>query len=307
MGTVDLRELKGDQIVIHYGGQLTSVDAYTFANSLIAFADTVRSVSNVLDPGPRIEVRLEALGEGSFRAVIKRMPTGLSQFLKRGAESLFFAYIAYLIIDRIHGPDANQIQVNTDEVIITRGKDRIIVPRTVYDGAPKLKEDPKVQDNIARTFEAIEEDDAVQNFGITPHVADAEPLVQVPRDEFPRLASRSYALTPTAEASAGRRERTERAVLVILKLWLKGSIARKWSFEWNGVPISAPIKDTDFLERLARREHLIGYGDALEVDLHYIQDYDDKLGVYVNDQRTFEVIKVIRIIQRESTLDPFIR
>ena len=35
MGAIDLGELKGDQIVIHYGGALTSVDAYTFANSLI--------------------------------------------------------------------------------------------------------------------------------------------------------------------------------------------------------------------------------------------------------------------------------
>ena len=31
MGTVDLRDLSGDQIVIHFGGELTSVDAYTFA------------------------------------------------------------------------------------------------------------------------------------------------------------------------------------------------------------------------------------------------------------------------------------
>ena len=38
-GTIRLSELSGDQIVIHFGGALTSVDAYTFGNSLIAFAD----------------------------------------------------------------------------------------------------------------------------------------------------------------------------------------------------------------------------------------------------------------------------
>jgi hypothetical protein len=29
---------------------LTSVDAYTFGNSLIAFADTIRSVNSVFNP-----------------------------------------------------------------------------------------------------------------------------------------------------------------------------------------------------------------------------------------------------------------
>ena len=38
MGIVNVGDLGGDQIVIHFGGALTSVDAYTFGNSLIAFA-----------------------------------------------------------------------------------------------------------------------------------------------------------------------------------------------------------------------------------------------------------------------------
>lgn len=307
MGTVDLRALEGDQVVIHYGGTLKSVDAYTFANSLIAFADIVRSVSETLDPGPRIEVRVEALGEGSFRAVIKRIPTEFTGFLKRATENLFFAYVAYLIIEAVHGrPDATQIQINKDEVIITRGRDKIIVPRVVYERTPKLKENPEVAENIARTFEVIEEDNAVENFGITPRVSDVEPLVQVPRDEFPRLAHRDLTLALTEAGNTGLNERKEKAILVILKLWLRGSTTKKWSFEWNGVPISATIKDMEFIGRLERRELLIGSGDAIEVELRYIQHFDEKIGIYVNDMRTFEVTKVLKVIQRESQRDPFL-
>jgi len=65
--TIDLGKLEGDQIVIHYGGALTSVDAYTFANSLVAFADTVRAINYELNPGQNVEVRLEAVGPGSYR------------------------------------------------------------------------------------------------------------------------------------------------------------------------------------------------------------------------------------------------
>jgi hypothetical protein len=302
MGTVDLRSLDGDQIVIHYGGALNSVDAYTFANSLIAFADTARAVSYVLDPGPRIEVRVEALGQGSFRAIIKKIPTGLQKFLKRGAENIFWAYVAFLIIERIHAKPDSTIQITDDQVIITRGEDKIIVPRVVYERTPKLKADPEVQKNIKRTFEVIDGDPAIDNFGITPRATDPEPVVQVPRKEFVHLTARPEIVS----TDTGRRERIERARLVILKVWLKVS-SNKWSFEWNGVAISAPIKDIEFLESLERREHLLGSGDALDVELRYEQVYDPTIEVYVNDQGTFEVIKVYKVIPRATPLPPFVQ
>lgn len=88
-----------------------------------------------------------------------------------------------------------------------------------------------------------------------------------------------------------------RARLVILKLWLNHS-RRKWSFEWNGVPISAPIVDVEFLDKLDRREFLIGSGDALDVTITYRQQYDPKIGVYVNDENSYVISKVHDLISR---------
>ncbi len=61
MGTIDLRHLGGSEVVIHFGGSLKSVDVYTFANSLVGFADTVRAVNKLVDPNCAIEVRVEAV------------------------------------------------------------------------------------------------------------------------------------------------------------------------------------------------------------------------------------------------------
>ena len=76
MGIIDLRKFDDDKIVVHFGGQLSSVDAYTFANSLVSLADLVRAINEVVNPGQNIEVRLDAVGPGSFRAVIKRVKKG---------------------------------------------------------------------------------------------------------------------------------------------------------------------------------------------------------------------------------------
>ena len=85
--------------------------------------------------------------------------------------------------------------------------------------------------------------------------------------------------------------------MVILKAWLNHA-KRKWLFEWNGVPISAPIADRDFLDRLDRREHLFGAGDALDVEITFKQNYDKNLGVYVNDTNSFVVTKVIQVVPK---------
>ncbi|MFG3596489.1 hypothetical protein ACFXS9_32135 [Bradyrhizobium sp. RDI18] len=62
--------------------------------------------------------------------------------------------------------------------------------------------------------------------------------------------------------------------------------------------MSAPIRDTAFLDKLDRREILFGSGDALDVELTFKQQFDSVLGVYVNDQNSFVVTRVIRPIPR---------
>ena len=85
--------------------------------------------------------------------------------------------------------------------------------------------------------------------------------------------------------------------MIVLKPWLNHS-RRKWSFEWNGIPISAPIRDPSFLDRLDRREILFGSGDALDVEIVYKQSFDPSLGVYVNDPGSFVISRVIRTVPR---------
>jgi hypothetical protein len=263
----------------------------------VAFADTIRAVNSVLNPDQNIEIRLEAIGSGSFRAVVKRLKKGLGGFFSRGIEAVFWGIIATLIYENLIKRDDPKvaITVTADQVTIKKNGDTIIIPRTIYDQMPAVRNNIQVQQNLSRTFQVIEEDSAIENFGLTPNLQDAHPLVQVSRNDF-SILSEAPAIIEEIQ-SEKRRARRERVRLVVLKAWLiRGN--RKWSFEWNGVPISASIKDESFFERLSSREILLGQGDALDVELDYEQDYDEALGVYVNDVHTFQVSKVFSSIPR---------
>jgi hypothetical protein len=86
----------------------------------------------------------------------------------------------------------------------------------------------------------------------------------------------------------------------ILKIARYNHAKRKWSFKWNGVPISAPIADEDFLAKLDNREYLICAGDALDVIIGLKQNFDEEMKVYVNDQNSFVVVKVLNAVTRKK-------
>ena len=73
MAIIRLGDFQDDTIVLHFGGSSGSIDAYTLADALTGFADTVLAVSATIDPGTEIEILVEATGPGSYRTKIRRI------------------------------------------------------------------------------------------------------------------------------------------------------------------------------------------------------------------------------------------
>lgn len=299
MAVIRLDAFREDTVVVHFGGAAGSIDAYTLGNALIGFADTAYAVNATLDPGHDIEIVIEATGPGSYRTIVRRVRKHYKGVLSGIAATIFWNVVSNAIFDAaLKSADPKpQIVINTNEIVIRHGNDTIIVPRNIYDATENAKKNPAVQKGIKKTFDALAHDINVTEFGITSGIADRQPLIRIPRTEFPVDAM----IVSEAVVQPNVREVRQRARLLILKAWLNHA-KRKWSFEWNGVPISAPISDIEFLDQLDRREHLLGAGDALDVEITYRQVLDPDLGVYINDQNSFVVTRVIRPVPRSRPL-----
>lgn len=294
----DLRLLHGDSVVVYFGRPDHQIDAHTFANALIAFVDTARSVNSVLYGGGEVELVLEAVTQGSVRALLKRIPKGTPGFLAEGVKNILWTAVGMALLNPILSPPQKiEVSVQSDEIIISSGDQRVIVPRQVYEAMPNISKSPEVKANVARTYRALQEDPAIKSFGLAPYTLSsptASPIFSIGQQDFPK-AVQNLAVPP--EVFEKTRVREEKARLVVLKAWLNHA-RRKWSFEWNGVPISAPIKDEKFLSEIENRQHLFGSGDALDVVLTFKQNFDDELGVYTNDQNSYVVREVIRPVAR---------
>ena len=277
MATLDLTNARDSDFVIYFGGEPKEVDTYTFANALVAISDSMRAINAHVNPGYAVELRLEAVAEGSFQAKVKEHAKSIKDALKFTGVNVILPIFVSWFYSHVIDPDDVNVTVKTDEVIIQKGKDRIIVPRTAYNQAQTLPRDGKVAGSFAKAIEAVEGDAKVTSLGILRDFkkSDEPPAVMIPRADFARVRA-------IAERQEGRtRTRPQDAVITIIKA-VYGKSDRKWEFVWNGVKISALIRDPIFLADLKQRRYLIGTGDALDVVLSIEQVWDEEANVWLN-------------------------
>jgi len=168
--------------------------------------------------------------------------------------SIVLSVIGNYIYERTFSEDVVVI-VNTDEVIIEQGGDRIIVPRHVYDATKTAEMNPAFRSAMSKAFEAVGSDDTVSAFGIAESMDSPKPKVLIPRE-------RLYAAATITNTERDERVITEEAVLYIVKAVLEKG-RRKWEFNWQGFRINAAVTHIAFHERFARHEITIAPGDQL--------------------------------------------
>lgn len=290
MTTLDLTTARDkDGFVVYFGGKPNEVDTYTFANALVALSDAFQEINNQVNPGYSLELRLEAVAEGSFKARIREIPKSIKDAFKWGANVVVMPILVTVFYESVLKPDdSTKIIVNTSEVVIEKGKDRIIVPRDAYDRAQKLTDRKKVMRHVANAVAAVQSDPNVTSLGIYKGFdTEQPPAILIPRDEFALVRASAE------EEDGGKRTIPKDAVLGILKAVLAKS-DRKWDFVWNGVKIGATINDPVFMAKVMSRQVLIGAGDAIEATMEIEQTYDEGVGVWLNTG--YRIVHVKRFI-----------
>ncbi len=275
MRVVDISQFE-NSVVIHFDTDDTRINAYTFASTLVALADAAKAANNTLNVGCEIEIVVEALGPGSFRAFIRALySSSRNLFANQLVIGLVLGVLGNYIYERTLAVDDKVVvEINTDEVIIQKGDDRVIVPRNIYDATRRVEKNPQFVKAMTRTFEAVSNDDKVKSFGLVAAMDSPPPTIPIPRATLLSLASE----TPE---DPDNRVVTEQAELQIVKAILKKT-NRKWEFVWRGITISAPVIHKQFYIDFFAHEITIAPGDTLDVTLAIKQSKDPDTGIYTN-------------------------
>jgi hypothetical protein len=165
MATIDLHALSGDEFVFHFGGKPREVNAFTFANSILAFSEALKEINKQINPEFSLEITIDALGSGSFRTRLKTTARRISGLFRGSAKELIIGILAAMIYEKTLG-DGIQIIVTDDSYIVQRGSDRVVLPKEVYEATKNLKAPEIIDNHISRAFESLDDDPSITEFGI---------------------------------------------------------------------------------------------------------------------------------------------
>lgn len=285
MATVEIARFE-DTFVIHFGSDSPRINAYTLASALVGFADAAKAANASINPGYEIEVVVEALGSGSFKATVRTIYSGAQNlFSKENLKSIVLGVIASFVYQHTLAPDVEiTVNVGESEVVIEQGETRIVVPRDVHEAVEQVERSPKFRKGVSDAIRAVDSDPEIRSVGFTPSEREPEPPVSVPRNRFAVLT------TELEGPQSDERELVELTDLQILRAILERS-KRRWQFAWNGIRISAPVTDDDFYADFFAHNITIAPGDTLRARLRVRQKRDPDLGVFINT--AYEVVEVL--------------
>ena len=290
MSVIELRRFE-DTVVVHFGTEGPRINAYTLAATLTNLADAAKAANAAINPGYDIEVVVEALGSGSFRATVRAVyREAANLFSGEALRAIVLSVMANFVYQHTLAPTTPiEVRVCTDEVIIEQGDTRIIVPREVHEATQLVEKSPHFLRGIHGVTRAIEADPQITSVGLSPD-SKQPPPVQIPRERFVALPAHPEQGDPLF------RELEEITDLEILRAILVRS-KRRWEFSWNGVPIAAPVVDSQFYDDFFAHRITIAPGDRLRVRLRVRQKRVPDIGIYMND--TYEIAEVMKHIPRE--------
>lgn len=288
MTTIEVRR-EVDRFVLYFETPRREISAYAFASALVGLADAVREANAVVNPGYRVEVVVEALAEGSFQATVRTVFTKARDlFSHQAVQAIIWGIVATHIYEKaIRTETPPTITVSNDQVIVEIGKDRIIVPRDVYEAKKQLEKSERFNGAIGRVFEAAESDANVKGIALhedRPNI----PRMIIPRESFGIFRS-------PIEGTENTREIVEITQVEISRAILERG-RRRWEFFWRGFKIAAPILDQRFFDRFFAHQITIAPGDALEVALRIVQERNEDSGIFVNVR--YEIVEVLNHVPR---------
>lgn len=277
-----------DDFKIKFDGDTHQIDANTLINSLLHFTNITQEVNRELATDRKIEIKVNALKEGSFLVHIILQSSLIeavgSLFTK---ENLEIAGSIVTVVGGLYGAakflkgkEPKVLESNDTSVKIenTQG-DVTYIDNRVF----KIYQNNKnVRESISQEFETLSNDPNVTGFEILDK--NDKPMVQIPKEDF-------QAISNVEDNSVFPDERiiTKTGKLFISSLSF--DINSKWSFYYEGNKFTAKINDDEFVKLIDSGEKF-AKGDTLDAEFEIRQEYYQPANTYVN--KSYKIVRILK-------------
>jgi len=270
-------------------GKLTEIDVNTFLDTVGNIVIGLHQINDEVRPGKGLQITIKEIKpDGSMgffftlkHALIDKLP--LLQYITKNdletVSSLVLILVGLLTIRKLlKGEKAKEVtQEREMTTIINAQGDKIQIDNRTYD---IFTENQVIDAALGKTFDTLEGDESVQGFEL--YESGKKKVFDLDRGEFSLLSK------PAVMPEEDTRVKKEDAILTMFKVVFEKGY--KWQFFYQGVKISADIKDETFFARIDKGEKF-SKGDTIIAELHITQVYDRSIETYVNKEYVVAAIK----------------
>lgn len=283
---------------IKFGGDLHEIDVDLFIESLVSYSSVTQEVSAYLSPGTKVDIKIKAPKQGSFIILLDLIAQNGGDLFT--SDNISLAANIVTTVGGLYGlkkwvskngkPEIVK-PCNDNSIEISNNNGSIVINNNVYN---LYQENPKVRENLRRTFYKLKEKGEIVDFSIRDVDADHD-IFHVNQSDFSLLASDDDEIDQRKQ-----KVRKERQELSVFKVVFRENY--KWEFYYQGIKIYASIKDVAFFSKIEKGEVAFRSGDKLIADLEIDQVFNESANTFVND--AYFILRVIEHIPRTSSLQP---
>ena len=273
---------------IHVHGD-NEIDAIILSNTIKEFATITKETALYIDPDAYVRINVTAFNNGSFEILFNAIVEAqnkisfeqVSAVTSMAATTITAVKGIFDIRKLLKGEKPKSVTENNGQIIVENNAGNIVqAPH-----ASKIVLDNSVVDNsVTNITYNLMQHHSSSGFSFIANDVETEFTQQDVKDMVSGL--------PRTETST-RKHIVTRETLIIKKPDMMGLSA--WDLHRDGKTIKAKINDEAWLESIKHREHLFGYGDAIEVDLETDVLLDEIQRPIPNSER-YTVNNVIRAV-----------
>jgi hypothetical protein len=263
--------------------------------SAAAFAEAVKEIAFILEPGLEVRLEFDSGTEGSLKlkAIIKSLttPEGL-----RNALLSVIATIGLTLVNDVRGYGVGKFLdhfLAPEQRKELSEEDVARVARAVID----INEGKIAKAPVQEMYKQLERDTNIESVGATTK-PDDKPIQPIPRSAFLEKAG----IAPLVETSTKTRtiQSTERLTLISPVLLPSD---RVWRFRSPIGEFGYFLKDEKFLNAALHGRLHLGLKQGIQITAQIETKEEFEGGVWVPKRR--EIIKVVRVHRRPETEDLF--
>jgi hypothetical protein len=277
-----------DDLKIRFDGDSHQIDANTLINSLLHFTNITQEVNRELATDRKIEIKVNALKEGSFLVHIILQSTLIDAIGNLfSKENLEIAGNIVAVVGGIYGAakflkgaEPKVLESNDQSVKIENNSgDVTYIDNRVFNIYQNNK---AVRESISQEFETLNNDSNVTGFEILDK--NDNTIVQIQKEEF-------QAISNVEDNRVLPDERVISKVGTLFIYSLSFDNNAKWSFYYEGNKFSAKINDDEFA-RLIDSGEKFAKGDTLDAEFEIKQEFYQPANTYVN--KSYKIIRILK-------------